>query len=113
MPRPPDFTDLDRQFCDAEMENFKNARRRAPHLLRPRDRALPLEMLDSPKGRELWYAGYWLGKKLEALGLSEPEWRRICRENGRDAYKDADPWPRTLRTLTEWTMAVFNGWPNS
>jgi hypothetical protein len=113
MPRPPDFTDIDQAFCDAEMANFKNVRQRAPHLLRPRDRALPLEMLDSPRGRELWYAGYWLGRKLEALGLPEGTWRTVCRGNGREAWKDDDPWPRTLRTLAEWTRAVANGWPDS
>lgn len=103
MPRPADVTEELIAFCDDEMRRYR----------RKRDAGAPLPfipdaMLDDPACWEIWYAGCWLGRHLEAAGCSLPERKAICHEHGSQSF-DECTWAVAERMLATYRATHSGG----
>jgi hypothetical protein len=94
MPRPADFTADFQASCDAEIALFCKLQREGQVPMR-----IPLAYLESPVFIEVWYAGAWLGAKLEKAGCSFERRREICFLQGRIACVEGEPWASAIRML--------------
>jgi hypothetical protein len=82
VPRPPE---IDAEFiagCDAEM-------RRAPAEKAVPD--CPDFLFDEPSFKEIWYAGAWLGNRLDELGCPLKIRKSVCFRHGQLSFS-GDPW---------------------
>lgn len=104
MPRP---TDLDSElvpFCDREMDKYRRDPLRDTGTLP----YIPIKLLDDPVFREIWYAGCWLGRQLEALKCPLETRRRLCRDHGFKSL-GKDTWSVAQSVLDEFRAASVKG----
>jgi hypothetical protein len=98
MTRPDDFTEADVAGCDAEMDRLAAEQRAGQFTEYGR---IPEFLFSDPGFREVWYSGYWLGRKLEAAGCSVAERKRVCFLHGRLSL-GSDPWYIATELLARW-----------